>query len=218
MSDDATSSRGTRRWKPGYEEIIVAIVLLAIFTFFRIRLDNFVVGREGSYVGPTFWPGILLTLGIVFSVVYLVQAVIKARREEPVALEPAPGPQPIAEGAVEGQISDSADAPVALADDAPVPDASPDEDLHGRGHVGKPVVAGALMAAYIFLLGPIGFIPATVLFTISFLILVGERRRWMLALFPVAASAVLILVFTQVLAIPLPRGTGIFLTLSTYLY
>lgn len=217
MSEDATRSRGARRWKDGYEEVIVAVVLLAVFTFFRIFLDDFVRGREGSYVGPTFWPGVLLTLGIVFSAIYLVQAIVKARREEPV-VRMAPAPQPVATDAVEARMPDSSDAPAELADDAPVVEASPEEDLHRRGHVGKTVLGAALLAAYIWLLAPIGFIPATVVFTIAFLLLVGERRWWMLIVFPVAASAFVILIFTQVLTIPLPRGTGIFLTLSTYLY
>lgn len=96
-----------------------------------------------------------------------------------------------------------------------------DEDEDGRSrlhHIGKTVAGAVLLALYIWLLGPIGFIPATFLFTLAFLILAGERRWWMLTAFPVGTTVVVVLVFTQLLTVALPRGRGIFVTLSTYLY
>lgn len=81
------------------------------------------------------------------------------------------------------------------------------------------VLAGlGLLVAYVYLLGPIGFVPATVLFSVGFLLLVGEHRWWVLVAFPVVSVTVLIGVFTQLLTVSLPRGNGFLLTLSTYLY
>lgn len=104
-----------------------------------------------------------------------------------------------------------------------IPDASSDDDHEADERatgidVLKTVGGALLVALYIWLMRPIGFIPATVVFCVLFLLLVGERRWWMLLLFPIGASALVILVFTQLLTVALPRGSGIFLTLSTYLY
>ena len=180
-----TPQRGFR-WHTGYEEVVVAALFLVGTVYFRLTIDNYISGRQGSFLSPAFWPGVLLTIGIVLSAIYLVMAVIWARR----------GPQPEDDE-----------------EHAPAGD-SPDQS----GSVLKLVLGFVLVGAYIYLLAPIGFVPATVLFSLAFLILTGERRWWVLVAFPVGAVTVLLGMFTQLLVVSLPRGTGIFVDLSTYLY
>lgn len=193
MAEDHPQQTTSARWNRGHEEIVVAAVFLVVTVVFRLNVDTFVSGRQGSFLGPTFWPGALLTLGIALSAIYLVTAIIAVRRGPPSADDETSAPTP---------------APVATEGDSPA----------ASGSVLKLVVGFVLVGAYIYLLRPIGFVPATVLFSVAFLFLVGERRWWVLGLFPVAAVTLLLGMFTQLLVVSLPRGNGIFLTLSTYLY
>ena len=226
MSDDAPREPRRRRWTLAHEEVLVAILLLGAFLFFFLRIDDFVIGRRGTFLSPTFWPSVLLALGAIFSAGYLMHALLDLRNQrregttqdadpagtEPVGTEPAG-----ATAATDSSAAEAGPSPVTVAKDHPVID----EDEDGRSrlhHIGKTVAGAVLLALYIWLLGPIGFIPATFLFTLAFLILAGERRWWMLTAFPVGTTVVVVLVFTQLLTVALPRGRGIFVTLSTYLY
>jgi small-conductance mechanosensitive channel len=199
-----------RRWHTGHEEIVVAALFLVGMVFFRFRLDSFVIGREGSFAGPTFWPGVLLSIGIVLSAAYLVLAIIWSRRQGAEAAS-VPERSTAPTGAGGGAAATGAEPPAAAA-------TAPEAEEAREGSVLKLVVGFVLLAAYIYLLAPIGFVPSTLLFSVGFLLLAGERRWYLLAGFPVVAVTVLLGVFTQLLTVSLPRGTGVFLTLSTYLY
>lgn len=226
MSDDAPREPRRRRWTLAHEEVLVAILLLGAFLFFFLRIDDFVIGRRGTFLSPTFWPSVLLALGAIFSAGYLMHALLDLRNQrregttqdaDPAGIEPE-GTEPAgATAATDSSATEAGPSPVTVAKDHPVID----EDEDGRSrlhHIGKTVAGAVLLALYIWLLGPIGFIPATFLFTLAFLILAGERRWWMLTAFPVGTTVVVVLVFTQLLTVALPRGRGIFVTLSTYLY
>lgn len=214
MSEDHPPQQA-RRWHQGYEEVIVAAILLVGCIFFRLRIESFVLGREGSFLGPEFWPSTLLTIGIVLSAVYLVLAVIWARREsERLAAEEHAAKREHARVRSAGA-STAKDEGVHLGEDATTHVGT--DPVH-TGSVFKLVGGFVLLAAYIYLLAPIGFVPATILFSIGFMMLVGERRWYVLLLFPVAAVTVLLGIFTQLLVVSLPRGTGPFVDLSTYLY
>lgn len=208
--------RAGRRWHQGWEEVVVAAVLLVGAVFFRLRIDVFVRGREGSFLGPDFWPATLLTIGIVLSAMYLVLAIIWARRQSSelavgeVATVPAAAEQPAASTGGATAVSAVPDADAGAAT-APV-------EVANTGSAAKLVAGFVLLAAYIFLLGPIGFVPASFGFSVAFMLLVGERRWWVLLLFPVLALTILLGIFTQLLVVSLPRGTGIFIDLSTYFY
>ena len=194
---ESPPQRGSR-WHSGYEEVVVAALFLVGTVYFRLTIDDYISGRQGSFVSPAFWPGVLLTIGIVLSAIYLVMAVIWARRgQEPVGAASAVAEAPASTTPTDSPVDQSSDQP-----DSAV----------------KVVLGFVLIAGYIYLLAPIGFVPATVLFSVAFLILTGERRWWVLVVFPVAAVTVLLGMFTQLLVVSLPRGTGIFIDLSTYLY
>jgi hypothetical protein len=195
MARDRARQRG-RRWHSGYEEVVVAAIFLAGMLFFRLRLENFVLGREGSFLGPAFWPGVLLTIGVVLSAAYLVLAVVWARRRD----------------------RELAHAHASTDDTRPAGRADPEPEVAAPGNVWKLVGGFVALGAYIYLLAPLGFVPSTALFSVAFLLLVGERRWYVLVAFPVVAVTILIGVFTQLLTVSLPRGTGFFIDLSTYLY
>jgi hypothetical protein len=211
MSEDRQHTQG-RRGNRGYEEIAVAAALLVAMLFFRLRLDSFVIGRQGGLLGPEFWPGALLSVGIVLSAIYLVLAIVWARRASHAPDDEARAPEHAPMGLSQSAESRDERAPRN-------PTGAPDEQGPAEsGSVLKLIGGFVLLAAYIYLLAPIGFVPATVLFSVAFLLLVGERRWWVLLAFPVGSVTVLLGMFTQLLTVSLPRGTGIFLYLSTYLY
>jgi hypothetical protein len=206
---------------------VVAALLLVGALFFRLRIESFVRGRRGAVLGPEFWPATLLSIAIVLSAIYLVLAIIWARRQSaeleaesartaasataPTATEP---PTPSTGGSTAmstGPHTDEDTSASPAGGTAPVA-------AENTGSAAKLVGGFVLLAAFIYLLGPIGFVPAAFLFSVAFMLLVGERRWWVLLLFPVVAVTILLGIFTQLLVVSLPRGTGIFIDLSTYLY
>lgn len=201
MSESQTGSDGNLdvdRPRPRFgrkpQEIVVATVLLLGFLYLRVQLVEHVRGRRGAaYLDPDFWPGWLLNVGIVLALVYLVLAVIRARRQDP---DPPAAPR------------------------RPVEDA--DEDHHHDVALsGNPValaIGFLLLFGYIWGMTRIGFVPVTLLFAATFLFFVGERRWYVITGVPVVLLALMLYVFTRLLVVPLPRGRGVFVELSTYFY
>lgn len=60
----------------------------------------------------------------------------------------------------------------------------------------------------------IGFVPASILFFVLFGMLLGERRLWMLAMVSICATLLLFVVFQGILSVFLPRGYGMFRSIS----
>jgi putative tricarboxylic transport membrane protein len=203
------------------QEIVVAAVLLVTFVYLRLQIDDQIRGRRGgAYVDPDFWPGWLLTAAILLSVIYLVQSIVRARRSPH---EGAPERVKPAASAPAASEAEPAGAAGELTDDvATTPSTGEGEEhLHAvaiSGNTLKLISGFLLLFGYIYLMRPIGFIPATLLFSIAFLLFVGERRWWIVTGFPVVLLAALLFTFTRLLVVPLPRGTGIFLQFSTYFY
>ncbi|MBA2316966.1 MAG: tripartite tricarboxylate transporter TctB family protein [Euzebyales bacterium] len=186
------------RFPRSRQEIAVAAVFLVVFVFFRVRLDSFIAGRRGAtFIEPDFWPTVLLTFGIAVSALYLVRAVVNAVRDGSQATPPD-------DGAATDLLPRDAEA-------ASGPESS-------RGNLLALAGGLALLAAYIFGLRVIGFAPSTLVFCVAFLLFVGERKPAVLIGFPLVITAVVLGVFTRLLVVPLPRGVGVFLQLSTYLY
>jgi putative tricarboxylic transport membrane protein len=196
-----SGSRGARLRErlSGHHEVAAAVILLAAFAFLRLRIDAFVPpGRGRTVLPPDAWPGAILTLAVVLSAAYLVQTLRRALGGE--ALLPTATPL--------GPTADDAEA-VARAAEADNPDAA---------QLWRLAAGFGLLFAYIYLMSMMGFVPVTVLFCVAFLLMVGERRWWMVAAIPAAVTVVVLVVFTRVLVVPLPRGQGVFLEFSTFLY
>jgi hypothetical protein len=71
---------------------------------------------------------------------------------------------------------------------------------------------------YIIVTPWIGFIIATLLYIFVFALILGERRRWVLAISPVLMTAVIMGVFAKFITIPFPKGIGVFAEFSRLFY
>ena len=80
------------------------------------------------------------------------------------------------------------------------------------------IAATTLIAAYLCLLSVIGFLVLTPVMMIAFMYLLGERSKVWIFSIPFVLTLGIVLVFTKLMYVPLPRGTGIFLKISHLLY
>ena len=72
--------------------------------------------------------------------------------------------------------------------------------------------------AYMILMPLTGFVLTTFLYILAFALVLGERRRWVLAVSPVLLTAVILGVFAKFITIPFPKGVGIFADFSRLFY
>lgn len=80
------------------------------------------------------------------------------------------------------------------------------------------LIAVAMITAYILLLPRVGFIIITPVFMIAFMYLLGEQSKaWILGV-SVGLTAIIVVLFTKAMYVPLPRGQGIFLQFSQIFY
>ena len=79
-------------------------------------------------------------------------------------------------------------------------------------------LAFSLIAGYLILLPYVGFLVLTPIMMISFMILLGEKSKTILCTLPIVLTVGVVLLFTKVMYVPLPRGAGIFLDISHLLY
>jgi putative tricarboxylic transport membrane protein len=100
------------------------------------------------------------------------------------------------------------------------PEAAPSlEEAAARKDQKKVVVlAAAVTAAYIVAMQWIGFALATCLFVLCFVLVLGERRKWVLIISPVLVTALILAIFSRFIEIPFPRGIGAFAELSRFFY
>ncbi len=179
------------------QEILTASVLLLGSLYFRLNMGDFVTGRRGAgYVDPDFWPGWLLNVIIVSSGFYLLQAWRKR----------SAGADPSGVASVAERVA---------------PHEKDVEGLHEvavSGNLVRLVIGFGLLWAYIYSMTRVGFIPSTFLFSLLFLRFVGERRATVLIAIPVTIVFAILGVFTRLLVVPLPRGSGFFLEISTFFY
>ena len=80
------------------------------------------------------------------------------------------------------------------------------------------IAATTLIAVYLGLLPVIGFLVLTPVMMISFMYLLGEKSKAWIFSIPFVLTLGIVLVFTKIMYVPLPRGTGIFLKISHLLY
>ena len=177
------------------QQVIAAAALLAFFTWFRVRLDQHVVARAGEFVDADFWPGLLLSVGMLLSAGLLLMTIVKWRKA--VADEPPQGP-------AHDQEPEQAEG------DAPIPSAV------GSGW--KALGGLALVIGYAYLLRPVGFLVTTVLFCVLFLALQRVRNWIFYVAIPVGVNALVLIVFTRMLQSPLPQGQGFFRQISAIFY
>ena len=82
----------------------------------------------------------------------------------------------------------------------------------------KIALCSVCLLAYIILTPWIGFILSTILFILTFVLALEEKRKLVLIISPLLITAVIIVVFAKFITIPLPRGVGMFAEFSRFFY
>jgi putative tricarboxylic transport membrane protein len=83
----------------------------------------------------------------------------------------------------------------------------PRERLAGLfGKSGTPLRIAGITAAFIFLLEPLGYLPASMVYTFTLFCLISRYRFWIAATLAVTFGAGSWVFFTKVLSTPLPMG------------
>ena len=93
------------------------------------------------------------------------------------------------------------------------------EDLASRKKQRNIVILCAVVTlAYIFAMQAIGFALATFFYVLAFVLVLGERRKSVLIVSPVLVTALILVVFSRLIAMPLPKGMGFFADLSRFFF
>jgi hypothetical protein len=79
-------------------------------------------------------------------------------------------------------------------------------------------IALTLIVAYLYLLPKAGFIALTPLFLVAFRFLLGQRSLAWMAGVSLSLTAIIIVLFTRVMYVPIPRGEGFFRQFSLWFY
>lgn len=178
------------------QELATALLILVLALYARLNIESFITGRRGAgFVDPDFWPGWLLNVIIVSAGIYALQSWRKR----------SAGSDPSGIATVKERLEGQDEV----------------EGLHEvavSGSLVRLVLGFAILWAYIYSMTRVGFLPSTFVFSLAFLWFVGERRPVVLVAIPVTIVGAILGVFTRLLVVPLPRGTGVFLQFSTFFY
>jgi len=82
----------------------------------------------------------------------------------------------------------------------------------------KLILSVVCLLVYILVMPYIGFVIATFFYVLAFILALGERRKWVLAISPFLVTAMTVAVFCKFITIPLPRGTETFAAFSRIFY
>jgi hypothetical protein len=75
-----------------------------------------------------------------------------------------------------------------------------------------------LGVAYLILLPVLGFIAITPVFMIAFMLLLGEKSKGWIIGVSIAMTAIIVVLFTKAMYVPLPRGVWLFREFSLLFY
>lgn len=186
--------------KPG--EIIFLVILLGLFIFLFFNSINLPEGEPGT-IGPGAWPMTVTGLLIVIIAGMLgKEAVVR------LSARARPGDDKQCQQAVQGDTSqvtgNEGETEDLLKHDAPV---------------AKMLIFSAAIFIYIYLIQFIGFIFSTPLFMTAILKIQKHRMHPIaFILYTIGGTLILVVVFSYLFNIYLPRGTGIFRALSRAIY
>ncbi|MBW6464859.1 MAG: tripartite tricarboxylate transporter TctB family protein [Firmicutes bacterium] len=207
-----------------YGELFVAVVLFLFFAGMRIFIGSFMdlTVERWRFVSPAVWPGWILLIGTVLSAFLIYNAYVGLRKEngeeteeEALSAEDAYEREMSlrAKYQKEGKILSVRELE-ALAEEqikATAEKATSKELL-------RLFTIVVVTFIYLYLIRIMGFITSTLLFSFVYLLLLKEKRPLVLAIAPIALVAVIWFVFTRLLVVPLPRGTGFFMLISNLFY
>ena len=79
-------------------------------------------------------------------------------------------------------------------------------------------LSAILLLIYILIMPWIGFVLSTLIYVFAFILALGERRKFVLALSPFLVTALTVIVFARFIKMPLPKGVDIFAAFSRLIY
>lgn len=82
----------------------------------------------------------------------------------------------------------------------------------------KIALCSACLLVYIVLTPLIGFLLSTVLFILTFILALEEKRKLVLIISPPVITAVVFVIFAKFIMMPLPKGVGVFAEFSRLFY
>ena len=95
---------------------------------------------------------------------------------------------------------------------------SPDS-IAGRKKARNIVILSSLATlVYIFAMQWVGFAIATLLYVLVFILILGERRKWVVIFSPLLVTVFILVVFSKFISIPFPKGIGVFAELSRFFF
>jgi hypothetical protein len=90
---------------------------------------------------------------------------------------------------------------------------------NGRLYWNDLLLSFVITIAFVASLRYIGFLPAAILFQLAMLSVVFRQRSWKVLIgAPIFLTALFLVIFSLIMGVPLPRGSGIFYTFSRLIY
>ena len=170
------------------EKFITGLICLFSVVLFCIA-TTIPPSKVKSPLGTAFWPGLILTILFVTSAVHFVKLLLRRKEVE----------ERLTREAEQNRIKE--------------------EEETGERRVFPLLLFGILISfIYIFSLSWVGFAIATPISMGIFMYITGYRKKVMLALVPLGTTVVFLLLFVKATYIPLPRGLGLFRSISLLLY
>lgn len=88
--------------------------------------------------------------------------------------------------------------------------------LSGKEELLRLLMPVSLCAAYVAAMRWIGFLVGSMIFSVVYMHLVGYRKKIMIAIISLAVPLLVGLIFLKLMYIPIPKGVGIFKTISEF--
>lgn len=207
-----------------YGELVVAVVLFIFFTGMRLFIGSFMdlTVERWRFVSPAVWPGWILLIGVVLSAFLIYNAYVALRKENG---EEAEEEQLSTEDAYEREMALRAkyqkEGKILSVREL---EALAEEQIKATAEKATSKELIRLFTVlvvtfiYLYLIRTMGFITSTLIFSFVYLLLLKEKRPLVFAIAPIALVAVIWFVFTRLLVVPLPRGTGFFMLISNLFY
>jgi len=95
---------------------------------------------------------------------------------------------------------------------------SPETKFDLKNRRKKFVLSVICLLGYILIMPWIGFVLSTLIYVFAFILALGERRKFVLALSPFLVTALTVIVFARFIKMPLPKGVDIFAAFSRLIY
>jgi hypothetical protein len=205
-----------------YGGLIVAVVLFIFFFSMRVFIRSFMdlSIERWRFISPAFWPGWVLLFGLVLSafLVYSEYQKLRARQMK--------GPrEELPEDSYEREMTlrakyQKGGAILSVRELEALADAQikATQEKSTSTELFRLFSVLLLTFIYLYMIRIMGFIVSTLFFSVGYLFLLKERRPLVLIISPLALIAVIWIVFTRLLVVPLPRGVGIFQLISNFFY